>query len=194
MRKKIVTIFLIQTLLFLIILPVSTLAGDHENPEIKDNPNDTDLPSLDIISAWFYEKYDEPTYLYTALEVQSLNLNLNAVFSIRWKYDLTEYVTGFNTYRFQNDVFRSGNPKKATYWQWNAMPQCEGTTDQATNTITWKVLKSTIGNPEKDDVLTMTRAAAVPGFPTSFLYFFLGKDFRDFAPDEQYGSDYIIQY
>ena len=136
-------------LLIIIILPLSTLAKDPENPEITDQLNDTDLPALDIVSAWFYEKNDEPEYLYTALQVQSLNIYGNAVFSIRWKFETKEYVTGFNTYRLKDNVFRSGDPKRATYWQWNAMPKCEGTTDQETNTITWKVLKSNIGNPKK---------------------------------------------
>jgi hypothetical protein len=175
---------------------MTALAGDPENPEIEDELNDTDLSFLDIESAWFYEKADAPEYLYTALKVKSLNLKTNAVLSIRWNYNGKDYVSGFDTYRFQEDVFRSGDPKRASYWQWNSMPVCEGTTDQTTNIITWKVLKRNIGNPEKGDVLTNTRAAAVSGGYLSFIYFFTGNYFRDFAPNQQgtYGSDYIIQY
>jgi hypothetical protein len=193
MKKKIVGLFVCM-LLITTILPMTTLAGDPENPEIEDELNDTNLNSLDIKSAWFYEKADEPEYLYTALKLQSLNLKANACLSIRWNYNGKDYVSGFDTYKFQEDVFRSGDPKRASYWQWQNMPECEGTADQATNVITWKVLKSNIGNPEKGDVLTNTRAAAVPSGYTSFIYFFTGRDFRDFAPNEQYGLDYIIQY
>ncbi len=195
MKKK-NTGFLMCMLLTITILPLTTLAGDPENPEIKDELDDTYLPSLDIESAWFYEKSDEPEYLYTALKVKSINLKANAVLSIRWSYDGKEYVSGFDTYIFQEDVFRSGDPKRATYWQWKNMPECEGIADQTTNIITWKVLKSNIGNPEKGDVLTHTRAAAVPGGFSSIINFFTSQDFRDFAPNEQYeyGLDYVIQY
>jgi hypothetical protein len=193
MKTKIVGLF-VWMLLTTTILPLTALAGDPEHPEIKDELNDTPLPFLDIVSAWFYEKADEPQYLYTALQLQSLNLKANAVLSIRWSYDGNEYVTGFDTYIFQQDVFRSGNPKNANYWQWRNMPECEGTVNRTTNVITWKVLKSNIGNPEKGDVLTNTRAAAVSGGYTSFFCFFTGRDYRDFAPNEQYGLDYVIQY
>ena len=195
MRKKIIGI-LVCTLFITTILPMTTLAGDPENPEIEDELNDTAIPFLDIESAWFYENADEPEYLFTALKLQSLNLKANAVLSIRWDYDGKEYVSGFDTYIFLDDVFRSGDPKRASYWQWKNMPECEGIADYTTNIITWKVLKSNIGNPEKGDVLTHTKAAAVPAFPTSFIYFFNGRDYRDFAPNEQgtYGLDYVIQY
>lgn len=183
--------FLITTL-----FPLTALvsAGDEENPEIEDELNDTDLPSLDIESAWFYEKANEPEYLYTALKVKSLDLKANACLSIRWSYDGKDYVSGLDTYKFQDPIFRSGDPKRASYWQWMHMPQCEGIANQSTNIITWKILKSNIGSPGKGDILTDTRAAAVPSFPTSFIYFFIGRDVRDFAPNEQYGLDYVIQY
>jgi len=195
--KKIITI-LIFTLLITSVLCItgSVLAGDEENPEIVDEINDTDLLFLDIESAWFYEEITEPEYLYTALKVNLLNPKANAVLSIRWSYNGKEYVSGFNSYKFREYTFRGGDPKRATYWQWNQMPECQGTIDQNTNIITWKILKSDIGNPKKDDVLTNTRASAVPGFPISFIYYFLRLDFRDFAPSEQgtYGLDYVIQY
>lgn len=195
MKKKIVGLFVCM-LLTTTILPLTALAGDPENPEIKDDLNDTYLPFLDIVSAWFYEKADEPQYLYTAIKVQSINLKANAVLSIRWGYDGKEYVTGFDTFIFQKDVFRSGDPKRASHFQWIHMPECEGTVDRTTNVITWRVLKSNIGNPEKGDVLTNTRAAAVSGGYSSFLYSFTGRDYRDFAPNTQdeYGLDYVIQY
>lgn len=193
MQKKMVELIIFM-LLITTIFPLIVIAGDEENPEITDDLNDTNLSSLDIESAWFYENTDDPDYLYTALKIKTLNLETNAVFSIRWSYHGKDYVSGFETYRFRDDVFRSGDPKRATYWQWNNMPECEGTANQDTNIITWKILKSNIGNPEKDDVLINTKAAAVPGFPTSFIYFFIGRDVRDFAPNGQYGLDYVILY
>jgi len=195
--KKIITI-LIFTILITSVLCItgSVLAGDEENPEIVDETNDTDLLFLDIESAWFYENVDEPEYLFTALKVNSLNPYSNTVLSIRWSYNGKEYVSGFNSHKFREYTFRSGDPKRATYWQWIQMPECQGLIDQDKNIITWKILKSDIGNPKKDDVLTNTRASAVPGFPISFVYYFLRLDFRDFAPSEQgnYGLNYVIQY
>jgi hypothetical protein len=196
MQRKIGTLFLIQMLLLLAILPVSTLAGDPDDPEITDDLDDTYMPHLDIKSAWFFENPDEPQYLFTALEVKSINLKANAVLSIRWSYKGTEYVSALDTYLFKKDVFRSGDPKQASHWQWIHLPKCEGTINQETNVITWKILKSNIGNPGKDDILTNTRAAAVPSGWISFIYFLTGRDYRDFAPNEQgmYGLDYQIQY
>ncbi len=195
--KKIITILIFTLLITSVLCTTSSvLAGDEENPEIVDETNDTDLLFLDIESAWFYENVDEPEYLFTALKVNSLNPYSNTVLSIRWSYNEKEYVSGFTSHKLREYTFRSGDPKRATYWQWNQMPECQGAIDQDKNIITWKILKSDIGNPQKDDVLTNTRAAAVPGFPISFVYYFLRLDFRDFAPREQgtYGLNYVIQY
>jgi hypothetical protein len=106
------------------------------------------------------------------------------------------YVSGLSTYYYKDKEFRGGLRQRATYWQWKSMPECIGIFDQNTDIITWKMLKSNIGNPQKGDVLTNTEASAVAGFPLSFIYFFTGKDYRDFAPDNygDYGQDYIIQY
>jgi hypothetical protein len=197
MKKKIICIFVL-TLLITTILPITgtVIAGDEENPEIVDVTGDTDLGFLDIESAWFYENADEPDYLFTALKINDLKEAFNAVFSIRWAYNDVVYVSGLSTYYYKDKEFRSGLRQRATYWQWKNMPECIGVFDQNTDIITWKILKSNIGNPQKGDVLTNTEASAVAGFPLSFIYFFTGKDYRDFAPDDygDYGQDYIIQY
>jgi len=197
MKRKIIGIF-ISTLFIATILPITgnVFAGDEENPEIIDDTGDTNLGFLDIESAWFYENTDEPDYLFTALKIKDLKETYNAVFSIRWTYNDVVYVSGLETYYFRDIEFRSGLRQRATYWQWKSMPDCFGLFDQDTNIITWKILKSNIGSPQKNDVLTNTEASAVAGFPLSFVYFFTGKDYRDFAPDRygDYGQDYIIQY
>ena len=63
MRRKIIGI-LICALLITSVLPITgtVFAGDEENPEIVDIIGDTELVFLDIESAWFYEKIDEPDY------------------------------------------------------------------------------------------------------------------------------------
>jgi len=194
MKKYLISIFCI--ILLGSFLPYIATGGDQDHPEIQDDIDDTDLPNLDIESAWFYEKNDEPEYLYTSLKIKELNPHANAVLTIRWSYNGKEYVSGLDTHKNRPDIFRSGDPQRATNRQWKAMPECTGIIDQETNIITWKIPKENIGNPEKGDMLTETRAAAVPGFPESFIYFILGRDYRDFAPSEQgvYGSSYTIQY
>ena len=157
--------------------------------------NDTDLGLLDIESAWFYEDTSEPEYLYIALKIKELKENFNAVFSIRWTYDNVKYVAGLDTFFYKSKVFRSGLYQKGTYWQWKSMPECKGTFDQESNIITWKIQKSFIGDPKEGDILTNTKANAVPGFPLSFILFFI-HDYRDFAPNDydDFGQDYIIEY
>jgi hypothetical protein len=194
MKGKIVPIIIIMLMISLS-FSFTIYAGEEENPEIVDEENDTFLYSLDIISAWFYEKPDESEYLYTAMKVKLLNPNTNAVLSIRWTHNGKEYVSGLDTFRYREDIFRCGDPQRATYWQWTDMPECEGIIDIENNIFIWKILKSNIGNPKSGDILTNTKAAAVPGFPISFIYFFTGRDARDFAPNVQgeYGLNYIIK-
>ena len=197
MKRKMIGISICM-LLIATILPITgtVFAGDEENPEIVDITGDTDLGFLDIESAWFYEKADEADYLFIALKIKDLKEAFNAIFSIRWTYNGVVYVSGLDTFYYRDREFRGGLRQRATYWQWKNMPECIGIFDQNTDIITWKILKSNIGNPQKDDVLTNTESSAVPGFPLSFIYYFTGKDYRDFAPDNYgyYGQDYIIQY
>jgi hypothetical protein len=74
------------------------------------------------------------------------------------------------------------------------MPRCDGIFDIEDTVITWKIPKSNIGNPQPGEVLTKTKAYAVPGFPTSFLYYIFQYDFRDWAPNIDYGMNYIIKH
>jgi len=195
LMKKII-IILTSFLLFTPFFVMGNVVGIDDPPEITDDINDTDLPNLDIESAWFYENPDEPEYLYTAIKLQSLNVKMSACISISWSFNGKEYVCGFDIYSWKENVFRSGDPKRATYWQWTSMPECEGQTDFDTHIITWKIPKENIGSPTQGDVLSETRAAAVPGYPLSLVYFFTGRDYRDFAPNEQdtYGLEYIIKF
>jgi len=143
-----------------------------------------------------YEKAEESEFLFTALKLKDIKKNFNAVYSIEWYYDNIEYTSGLDIFYFRSLTYRGGMPKRATYWQWKNMPECIGIFDLESKIITWKILKSNIGNPQKGEILTYTEASAVPGFPISFLYFVIGIDYRDFAPDESniYGDDYTILY
>ena len=193
--KKITSIFVIMMLISTI-FTITVIAGDESDPEIVDEIGDTPLGLLDIESAWFFEQIDEPDYLFVAMKINGLKENYNAVFSIRWSNGGVNYAAGVNTFYLKETIFRCGLPKQANYWQWNRMPICDGIFDLENKVMTWKILKITIGNLKPGDVLTNTKANAVPGFPLSFLYFVLHLDYRDFAPDTfgEYGQDYIIQF
>jgi hypothetical protein len=200
--KKILPFLIIGILVFSSIEAVAAQEENNTNheplqdPEIVDDVGDTPLGLLDIEAAWFYEQANEPDYLFTAMKIHMIKENYNAVFSIRWSYDGKDYAAGVNTFYLRDTIFRSGLPKRATYWQWNHMPKCEGILDIEERVITWKIPKSSIGDPQPGEVLTNTKANAVPGFPLSFLYFVMQLDYRDFAPDnvEEYGHDYVVQY
>jgi len=191
--KKILIIFT-SFLLFSSMCTFGSIAYIDDPPEITDEIDDTELPFLDIVSAWFYENPDEPEYLFTAVQLQSVNVKVSSCISIRWSFEGKEYVCGFDRYKWKENVFRSGDPQRATYWQWTSMPECEGQTNHTTNIITWKILKENIGNPTQGSVLTETKAAAVPGFPLSFVYFFMGNNNRilEQRKKKEFGLNYII--
>ena len=194
MSRRLIGIFVCM-LLISNIITVMVMAGDEENPEIIDELYDTDLYTLDINSVWFYEKLNDPEYLFISMKIENLNEKISAVFSVTWFYNDIKYVSGLDISFYREKVFRSGLYQRATHRQWLSMPECEGTYDVDTNIITWKILKENIGNPQKDGVLTKTRASAVLGFPLNLLLF-LFVDYRDFAPSivTEYGKDYIIHY
>ena len=72
------------------------------------------------------------------------------------------------------------------------MNECIGTFDEETDIVTWKVIKSNIGDPEPGDVLTEPWAwtGLRHRFELLTVIFFLGEIAKDYA----LGNDYIIQY
>jgi hypothetical protein len=195
MKRKILTI-IVMMLMTSSSITMFVSAGSEEDPELQDNEGDTTLLMYDILQAWFYEIPEEPNYLFTVLKINDLSGRSNAVYSIKWNYNEINYVCGLDTFYYKENIFRSGNPQRATYWQWNSMPECEGEFNLEESIITWKIPKNEIGSPPQGAVLQQIRAHAVPGFPMSFIYFFTGRDYRDFMPDSvgEYGRDYVIQY
>ena len=95
MKEKFI-IILICIVFFVSIISLNVIAGDEENPEIIDNEDDwfgsfinhpirynifhaigllpmESFDFLDIKSAWFFEKSNEPDYLYTSLKLKNLD-------------------------------------------------------------------------------------------------------------------------
>lgn len=191
MKKKALCLVLIG--LFLIPINGKCILSD---PEIVDEKNDVFGPlailplsfaHIDIISAWFYEDPNEPDYLFTAIKIRNLEYSslLRAIYSIHWTYNGAQYVAAFHT------QFSGNFEQQFAGKYYGGLEPCECSFDLETDTITWKISKSIIGNPKPGDVLTNTFAWTALRFYSSAL----GELAKDYAPDGAlYGKDYIIKY
>jgi len=92
------------------------------------------------------------------------------------------------------------------WWFQEHYQEIEGEFDEETGIITCKIPKNIINDPDKGDVLTNTRASAFQRFGFigmlgfdrwfihSLIFIITGKSASDFAPNDGYGREYIIQY
>jgi hypothetical protein len=185
------------------ILPLTTI-GDGNDPEITDNINDVFgrfqflppnmLAPIDIESAWFYEEQNEPEYLFTALKLKELEYRtIRAIYSIHWEYNGIEYASGIHTHTNGAYQVNFVSPRYTT-------DDITARFDETSDIITWKIPKSSIGNPTQGDILTKTYAwtAMRCRFEPLTLFCGSGELVKDAAPFleavEDYGNDYIIQY
>ena len=209
MMKKIIGIF-IFILLTTTFLPITAIAGDEENPEISDEIGDA-FKNIDINSVWFSEKSEEPDYLFVHMKINQMRINkIQQTFAAFWEYNGIQYACGFFIllHFVGYEIWTAGeyiNSASGGGPNYNEIDQ--GTYDESTNIITWKVPKEVIGNPNPDDVLTKTSSIAFQrygilgllGFTRPLIDVFFNLFFRnslwDFAPNnEDYGLDYVIQY
>jgi len=207
MNKKIVGIFVCM-LLITTILPItgSVIAGDENDPEIVDEPEDDVFDYLDIISAWFYENEDEPDYLFTALKIKEINpLHLKQHLTIHWEYNGVECASGMHI-GYGKPWFDFSAGYGHGWWFQEHYQRIEGEYNEETGIIICKIPKNMINNPQKDDVLTNTHALTFERFGfigrmgfdrwivTTLISLLFQKHICDFAPNTGYGRDYIIQY
>jgi hypothetical protein len=202
--KKCICIF-VMALFLTTILPITVTAGDESDPEIVDGEDTAVFDYLDIISAWFYEKENEPDYLYTALKLKEINtLKFKQHLTVHWEHNGVECASSL--------VIGYGEPWYAFiagyghgFWFQEHYVEIEGNFDTETGIITCKIPKSIINNPQIGDVLTKTKALTFQRFGfigrlgfdrfwfSGLLSLITGKVPWDGAPYE-YGGDYIIQY
>jgi hypothetical protein len=198
----------IKTLIVCMLLIVSFLqfsnvvfAGDENDPEITDEENDLfgawakpdmdpdEYSYLDIVSAWFSEKSDEPDYLFLYLKVRDFRFEtLRAIYAIHWDYKDIWYGAGVHTHTSGTyQAFIVGNIDENNYYSIN------GEFDVENNIVIFKVPKVLVGYPEKDDVLTQTDAwnALRNRIELLSLVFGDGELIKDWAG---YGRDYTVQY
>ena len=206
MVKKASSIFIIL-MLIIIGFSVQISAGDEVTPEIVDEPDSEIVNYLDIISAWFFEKEEEPDYLFTALKMKEINpYHFKQHLTVHWEYNGIPCASGMHIgYGLPWYDFSAGYGHG--WWFQEHYQEITGEYNEETGIIICKIPKTIINNPQKGDVLENTYASAFQRFGfigrmgfdrailRSILFLISGKDVVDFAPESiDYGSDYIIQY
>lgn len=179
-------------------IPNSACYIDDEH-EITDDEGDTLFSYIDVLWASFYENPDEPQYLYVAMKIANLRNMLGALYTVHWYCNNVHYDVAFRNgvlippmiYKDWMCGYYEGREPVET---WNSSYNT-GSFDLETGVITWKVLKSCIGNPQSGDVITQSLAFTAQRISKIGLIP-LGKLFSSFCdttnPDES--KDYVIQY
>ena len=206
MHNKIFSIIVIM-LFILTIMSVNVFAGSEENPEINDEEENDVQDNFNIISAWFFEKEDEPDYLYTALKLKNINtIKLKQHLVVSWEHEDVHCSAGLYIGYDLDLWFAYEGGYGHGWWFQEHYQEIEGEFDEETGIITCKTPKNIINSPEKGDVLTNTRAHAFKRFGFigrmgfdrwlfhSLIFYIFGKSASDNAPNDGYGKDYIIQY
>jgi hypothetical protein len=206
MKMKIIN-FLICLLFITTNFSIIVIAGSEYDPEIIDDEENDIVEFLDIISAWFYEKEDEPEYLFTGLKLKKIETNqLKQHLTVHWEHNDIYCAASLHIgYDEKNWIsYQAGYGHG--FWFQEHYQSIEGNYDKETGIIECKIPKSIINNPKKDDVLTNTYALTFQRFGfigrlgfdrwfiRSLISIFIGKHLNDIAPNEENGKDYIIQY
>ena len=220
MKIKIVGLFVCM-LLITTILPITVMAGDENDPEIRDNLNDqfgplVDYPTriksqialillhmdtfdfIDIHSAWFYENESEPDYLYAALKLKDLSVTpQRAIYTIHWKCNGVPYAVWSHLHNNGQNYSHSVGVDRRLNYRWY---DAEVTYDFNSSIVTFKMDKQDIGNPQPGDFLIRTFAwtALRFNFEPLTLLFGSGELVKDAAPfianNTDYGRNYQIMY
>ena len=210
MRGKIVGIIIFM-LLTTPLVSTTAIAGDEENPEITDSDDDA-FGNIDIKSVWFWEKSEEPDYLFVCMKINEPKLyKIQQTFAVFWEYNGTIYGCGtfIGLYIIGWESWSAGEYiNSAPGGGPNYFEIDKGTYDKTTGIITWKIPKDILGNPNPGDILIKTWSNAFQRFGFLGLIglsrpiidqmakIFFGNSLWDYAPDKsgEYGLDYIIQY
>ncbi len=219
MKNKIVIILI--SLLF--ISSFKVLAGDINDPEIIDEEDDLfgsfiDHPIrfqifhsiglltmdsynfMDIKSAWFFEKSDEPEYLFASLELKDLDvISQRVVYTVHWTFNGVRYAVGSHIYNNGlNSSCKVGFDRHLSIFC--NFKYAESSYDFENDIVTFKLRKEYAGNLQQGDILTNTYAwtALRFNFEPMTILFSDGELVKDAAPfienSKDYGRDYVIQY
>jgi hypothetical protein len=206
MKKKIVGLFVCM-LLIITILPITALAGDPENPEVKDRTRDVKLFGLftlfpqslfsyvDIVSAWIYEEADHPENLYISLKLMDLKgttQKYDTIYTISWMHKNIPYSAGVHIFPTGPSAFCAG--------RWNEQGNdyvnfviCKGDIDSSNDIITWIIPKTAIGNPSKGSTITKIIPITSLRYPEDSVIP-MWDLFKDLPWNALVMKDYQIQY
>ena len=156
MKRKIVGIIL-MLILISSSLTLSVNAGSEENPEIEDETGECHR-SIDIESAWFFEKPDEPGYLYVNMKLTNykiFRIGLGQDFSVNFKINNESYhVTHqFPVVVYPLSYYTLTHEIRNVSITWDDY-LINGHVNKIKGIISCKVPKSLIGNPESGDLVT----------------------------------------
>ena len=192
-------------LLLTITFSINVIAGSEEDPEIVDEKNENVLKYLDIISAWFFEKEDQPDYLFISLKLKEINpYHLKQHLSVNWEYN-GEFCAAGLIIGYGKPWFYYSAGYGHGFWFQEFYDEINGDFDSETGIITLEIPKEIIKNPQQGDTLTKTKASTFQrygfigrlGFSrfmiSSLVSITMGYTPWDGAPYE-YGRNYIIQY
>jgi hypothetical protein len=206
MRRKILSI-LVSMLFISTIFSTYVLAGSEEDPEIIDDEENDVQEFLDIDSAWFYEKEEEPDYIYTALKLKNIDIaKTKQHLVVSWEFNGIHCSAGLYIGYDEEWWFSYQAGYGHGFWFQEHYQAIEGEFDGETGIIICKTPKSIIKNPQKGDILTNTRAHAFQRFGfigmlgfdrwfiQSLIFIITGKSASDYAPNDSPGRDYVIQY
>jgi len=187
------------------IIPQIVNAGDPTNPEITDSKNDVllfgqfSLPianrmlkHIDILSAWFSEKSDEPNFLYVTLQLQDVKkIRLMGIYAVDWYYEGIEYAI--------MTIFEHGKETTVVQIQGTENITLEDSCliDEEKNTMTWAIPKEAIGDVTAGDTLDSTLAIAGLRFCSNRLANLMKERFGCNAIGidiSEEGKGYIILY
>jgi hypothetical protein len=220
MKKKLVGILVCMLMLT---TTFSVMAGDEQDPEIIDDESeefdlfgpllryqflerfflryhiftDSDLDAIDILSAWIFEKSDDPDYLFASIKVRNLQyVSQRSVFSVHWSYNGKNW--GVGSHCHTNGRYVScfaGEDRTRDHYE------AECTYDLDNSIITFKLRKDIVGNPQPGDKLINTWAWTCLRFSFEPLSWIFGGELaKDYAPGitetgaADYGRDYEILY
>jgi hypothetical protein len=206
MKIKIVGIFVCM-LLIATLLPITAMAGDENDPEIKDKTRDVKLFGLfplfpqfhfryiDIVSVWIYEEENNPENLYISLKLMDLKnptQKYDAIYVIDWNYKSISYTAGTH-------IFPTG-PWPLYAGQWDEQGNdyvnsviCNGNIDSSNHIITWIIPKNAIGNPSKGSKITNISALTDLRYPEGSVIPSVDL-FKDLTWNALVMKDYQIQY
>jgi hypothetical protein len=195
-------------MLFIIsIISINVFAGSEDDPEIIDEEEGDIYNYLDIISAWFYEDENQPDYLFTALKIKDINTKRTKQhLVVSWEHKGIHCSAGLYIGYDINYWLSYQAGYGHGFWFQEHYQEIEGDLDEEKGIIICKIPKSIINNPKKGDVLIKTRALAFQRFGfigrlgfdrwliQSLIWVITGKSTGDYAPNDNNGRDYIIQY